>query len=148
MQVIFNANMSNNQTNFQSLKKVNGIKTLESLIGEEGNSIGNEIVTNLKANDAFKELCEKFDVFVDIIPKIQPEGIMLKKGLSLKIFAQKIDKTLFGLFKKKEKIPVASFMPFGLETPIWKLAEYMNNKYILVKDGLEKDICDFLKDIA
>lgn len=92
--------------------------------------------------------CICFEKFVDIMPRVQPKGILLKKGLSLEIFAQKIDKTLFGLFKKKEKMPVVQFMPFGLETPTWELAEYMNNKYILVEDGLAKDICDFLKNIA
>ena len=145
MQTNFNPSMSNNQINFKSLKKVNGIQYLEQLT-EEGASIGNNIISNLKSKDSFKTLCEKYDVFVTLMPQCKPEGLLLKKGLLLEIFAQKINKSFLGLFKKKEKLPVARFMPFGTETPTWKLAEYMNDNYINAKDGLEVDIKEFLRN--
>ena len=145
MQINLNANLSNNQINFQSLKRIKGIDALEQLVGDGGDIIGYDILANLKKNNAFNTLCDKYDVFVSILPQCKPEGILLQKGLLLEIFAQKIDKSFLGLFKKKEKMPVARFMPFGLETQTWKLAEYMKDKYINVKDGLEADICEFLK---
>ena len=69
------------------------------------------MVRNLKANKSFQTLCEKYDVFVNVEPRILGQyGILLDKGLSIEILARELKKGgILGLFKKilqKKLLPV------------------------------------------
>jgi len=147
MQVALNT-QNNNQTNFMSLKKVRGGKALAGLIGKDGYQIEKQLRTTLEANKSFNTLCEKFDVYVNIMPHFRPSGIgiLLEKGLSLEILAREIKKDeVFGIFRKKTpKLPVCYYMASGVEANTWNLADYLT-KFIKSEEGLETDINKFIK---
>ena len=142
MQVSLNTQKFDNTPNFTALKKVEGERILYSLIGDEGSAIVKNLTANLKANESFQTLCDKYDVFVKVQPHILgTNGIFLDKGLSLKIFAKKLG--VSGLFAKKEK--VTGYMAAGVEARTWDLAAHISETFIKPKDGMDADIIKFLQ---
>ena len=133
-------------TNFKALKKVRGTEALQSLIGDDGKEIVNNITMNLKKNNSFDTLCRKYDVFVNIFPdcSIIPNSLYLNKALTLEIYTKKINRGIFGFLKKNKEVPVCRYMTYGPEVKTWDLAEYINKHYINHENGLTKDITDFL----
>ena len=148
MQVSLNTySSSNNQTNFTALKEVNCSKLLSPLIGDDAYAIEEHFVSNLKAKKSFNELCDKYDVFVNIKPQIFGQaGILLEKALCVEIFASKIKEGGFwGLFKKQPpKEKVSGYMASGIEAKTWSLANFITENYIKAEDGMEPDIKKFL----
>jgi len=106
------------------------------------------MVRNLKANKAFQTLCEKYDVFVNVEPRIlELYGILLDKELSIEIFARELKKgRLLGLFRKNPpKEMVTGYKAPGVEAKMWSLANYIIKRFIQAKDGMEPDIIKFLE---
>lgn len=138
----------NNYTpaNFKALKKVRGTEVLQSLIGDDGKDIVNNLTMNLKNNNAFDTLCRKYDVFVNISPdcSLIPNSLYLNKALLLGIYTKNINRGLFGFLKKNKEVPVCRYAAYGPEASTWDLAEYINKHYIKDENGLTKDIVDFL----
>ena len=150
MQVTLNTQNINNQTNFTSLKRVNGGKVLKMLLGDEGKAIEKELVGNLKASKSFQTLCDKHDVFVRIEPYSYPVGALLDKGLSLEILVSKIKKSgIFALFKKAPLTErVTGYTVSGVEIRTRELAQHIIDDYIKVEKGMDDDINRFLQKAA
>ena len=153
MRVNFDTQNFSNSANFKALKHVEGDKILQSLMGEEGPVLVDYMVQKMKAKSAFKELCEKCDVFVNIAPSYRPldTGILLEKALTLDIFARKIrEKSFWNIFKKQEPAErVTGILASGIEARTWDLADYIVNKFINrdCGKGLTVDINEFLKKL-
>ena len=138
MQVNLNTQNYNNSTNFKALKSVRGLDALESKLGRKGAEIGNTLMKNLTKNNAFNELCSKYDVYVNV----------RDNGLSLDIFAQDIRKGLFGFLKKKNRMLVCKTSVAGFKENKFKLTDYIANHYVKNNGGLESDINEFFKKVA
>ena len=154
MKVDFNTNYNNN-INFSALKNVAGRDRLVEFAGKAGDAACDLIVNNLKANESFDRLCQKFDVNIAITPfiKQKPNSILLEKFLALEVFASKLERKdffgkLFGLLKKKQpEIPVAKYVASGTEAKTYNLADYITNNFINKKDGIEFEIEEFLSKL-
>ena len=137
MQVSLNTQNCNN-ANFKSLR-VDGGRMLSRAIGSDGYDIERNILQNLKANDSFKKLCKKFDVYVSILPYCEPA-----KLLSLEIFVKERLKGFCGFFKGKNIVPVGGFIANEPKAKITQMADSITKKYINAEKGLESDINKFL----
>jgi len=154
MKADFNPNYSNNSVNFGALKSVSGMDKLRYFAGNTGEAAHDLILFNLRANTAFGNLCEKFDVDVVITPLLRqmPDSILLEKALNLEIVASKLEKKgffnkLLGIFKKRHNpVPVAKYTAVGTEakTKIYNLARNITDNFIEPKEGLEVEINKFL----
>lgn len=152
MNVNFNPNYSNQSVNFGALKSVSGMDKLRYFAGNTGEAAHDLILFNLRANTAFGNLCEKFDVYVGITPRMKqiPNSILLEKELNLEIFASKLEKKgffnkLLGIFKKRHTpVPVAKYTAVGTEAKTYNLARYITDNFIEPKEGLEVEINKFL----
>jgi hypothetical protein len=144
MQVNFNK-QNNHSVGFSSLKQVKGDKELRRLIGNEGFIIVDRMAANLEANQSFQTLCNNFDVFVSIKPKVLGQtGRFKNNGLSLEILAKKPG--ISGMFSKKE--PVTEYVASGVEAKVWKLADTITECFIRQKKGMEAKINEFLINTA
>lgn len=148
MQVNTNTQTNYNPLSFKQLKHSTGLACLN------GVNILDQLENKLIANEFFKDLCKKYDVFIHAEDRTLPIGYKLHNGiypelvsaygLSLKIFAQRIKNNQFPwLDNNNNKMLVGKFFePINNMGMLQSTIDNIDTKYISNEEGMK---CDFIK---